>query len=102
MNYPQERVNEFAIGANREGWQITMHAIGDAAVEQCITAYEAAYADKPWDDARHVMIHVCLASEEQLKRAGKDKAVHSRAVADLYIGSRSRTRICARCSARAH
>ena len=30
LNYPQERVNEFAIGANREGWQITMHAIGDA------------------------------------------------------------------------
>ena len=73
LNYPQERVNEFAIGANREGWQITMHAIGDAAVEQCITAYEAAYADKPWDDARHVMIHVCLASEEQLKRAAKIK-----------------------------
>lgn len=73
LNYPQERVNEFAIGANREGWQITMHAIGDAAEEQCITAYEAAYADKPWDDARHVMIHVCLASEEQLKRAAKIK-----------------------------
>ena len=25
------------------------------------------------DDARHVMIHVCLASEEQLKRAAKIK-----------------------------
>ena len=46
---------------------------GVLAVEQCITAYEAAYADKPWDDARHVMIHVCLASEEQLKRAAKIK-----------------------------
>jgi len=50
-----------------------MHAIGDAAVEQCITAYEAAYADKPWEDARHIMIHVCLASEEQLRRAAKIK-----------------------------
>lgn len=73
LNYTQEQVNAFAIGANREGWQITMHAIGDAAVEQCITAYEAAYADKPWDDARHIMIHVCLASEEQLRRAAKIK-----------------------------
>lgn len=73
LNYPQERVNEFAIGANREGWQITMHAIGDAAVEQCISAYEAAYRDKPWNDARHVMIHACLASEEQLRRAAAIK-----------------------------
>lgn len=68
LNYSQEEVNDFAIKANREGMQIAMHAIGDAAVEQCITAYEAAYADKPWKDARHIMIHVCLASEEQLKR----------------------------------
>ena len=83
LNYPQERVNEFAIGANREGWQITMHAIGDAAVEQCITAYEAAYADKPWDDARHVMIHLPC-KRGAAKARGKDKAVHSRAVA-VYI-----------------
>lgn len=71
LNYTQEQVNEFAIRANREGLQITMHAIGDAAVEQCITAYEAAYADKPWKDARHIMIHVCLASEDQLERMAK-------------------------------
>ena len=71
LNYTQEEVNAFAIGANREGWQITMHAIGDAAIEQCVTAYEAAYADRPWSDARHIMIHSCLAHEDQLKRAAK-------------------------------
>lgn len=73
LNYRQEEVNAFTIGANREGWQITIHAIGNAAVEQCITAYEAAYADRPWEDARHVMIHCCLAGEEQLRRAAKIK-----------------------------
>lgn len=73
LTYTQEEVNAFAIGANREGYQITMHAIGDAAIEQCITAYEAAYADKPWDDARHIMIHCCLAHEDQLARAAKIK-----------------------------
>ncbi len=69
LNYSQEEVNAFTIAANREGMQIAMHAIGDAAIEQCITAYEAAYADKPWKDARHIMIHACLAHEDQLKRA---------------------------------
>ena len=33
LNYTQEQVNAFAIAANRAGLQITMHAIGDAAVE---------------------------------------------------------------------
>lgn len=71
LNYTQEEVNDFVIRANREGLQITMHAIGDAAVEQCITAYEAAYADKPWTDARHIMIHCCLVHPDQMDRIAK-------------------------------
>ncbi len=71
LYYTQEEVNAFAIAANRAGMQITMHAIGDAAVEQCITAYEAAIADTPRKDHRHVMIHACLISGEQLDRVKK-------------------------------
>jgi len=71
LNYTQEQVNAFAIEANRLGLQITMHAIGDAAVEQCITAYEAALADTPREDHRHIMIHCCLVSQEQLDRIAK-------------------------------
>lgn len=68
LNYTQEQVNAFAIAANRAGLQITMHAIGDAAVEQCITAYEAALADLPRPDHRHIMIHCCMVSPSQLDR----------------------------------
>lgn len=68
LNYTQEQVNAFAIAANRAGLQITMHAIGDAAVEQCITAYEAALQDTPREDHRHIMIHCCLVSPAQLDR----------------------------------
>ena len=71
LYYTQEQVNDFAIRANRMGLQITMHAIGDAAVEQCITAYEAAMTDCPRADARHVMIHCCLVSPSQLDRIQK-------------------------------
>lgn len=95
LNYTQEQVNAFAIGANRAGWQITMHAIGDAAVEQCVSAYEAAYADKPWRDARHIMIHACLASERQLERAAAIKLciaaqspfIHWKQEPDAYLRS---------------
>ncbi len=73
LYYTQEEVNAFAIAANRAGLQIAMHAIGDAAVEQCIAAYEAALADFPREDHRHVMIHCCLCSPEQLDRIAKLK-----------------------------
>lgn len=73
LYYTQEQVNDFAIKANRAGLQIAMHAIGDAAVEQCITAYEAALADHPREDHRHVMIHCCMVSDEQLDRIAKLK-----------------------------
>ncbi len=71
LYYTQEQVSDFAVRANRMGLQISMHAIGDAAVEQCITAYEAAMADKPWTDARHVMIHACMIHPDQMERVKK-------------------------------
>ena len=73
LYYTQEQVNAFAIAANRAGMQIAMHAIGDAAVEQCITAYETALADFPREDHRHVLIHCCMCSPEQLDRIAKLK-----------------------------
>ena len=42
--------------------------IGDAAVEQCITAYEAALHDLPRPDHRHIMLHCCMVSPAQLDR----------------------------------
>jgi predicted amidohydrolase YtcJ len=41
--YTQEQVNDFVMRANRAGLQISLHAIGDAAVEQAITAYEGRF-----------------------------------------------------------
>ncbi len=71
LYYTQEQVNAFAIKANRAGMQIAMHAIGDAAVEQCINAYEAALADFPREDHRHVLIHCCMCTDAQLDRIAK-------------------------------
>lgn len=68
LNYSQQEVNDFVIRANRMGLQIAMHAIGDAAVEQAVTAFEAAMADCPREDARHVLIHCCMASPAQMDR----------------------------------
>jgi predicted amidohydrolase YtcJ len=73
LYYTQEQINDFCIKANRAGLQIAMHAIGDAAVEQAIVAYETALADFPRNDHRHVLIHCCLCSPGQLDRIAKLK-----------------------------
>lgn len=69
LAYSQQQVNDFCIKANRAGMQITMHAIGDVAVEQALTAYEAALADTPRVDHRHIIIHADLIPEPLQRRA---------------------------------
>jgi hypothetical protein len=71
LAYSQQQVNAFVKEANRMGLQVSMHAIGDAAVEQAIIAYEAALADFPRQDHRHVIIHANLMPPPLLERAAK-------------------------------
>lgn len=69
LAYTQEQVTAFCTEANRKGLQISMHAIGDAAVEQALTAYEAALTDTPRADHRHIIIHGDLMPAHMIKRA---------------------------------
>jgi hypothetical protein len=71
LAYPQQQVNAFAKEANRQELQVSLHAIGDAAVEQAIIAYETALADFPRHDHRHVIIHANLMSPSLLERAAR-------------------------------
>jgi len=64
----EEAVIKFAKKANREGLQIEMHAIGDAAVSRAVKAIEAALLDYPRNDHRHTIIHACLIPEEDIKK----------------------------------
>jgi predicted amidohydrolase YtcJ len=75
LSYTQEQVDRFCVEANRQGLQIAMHAIGDAAVEQALAAFEAARLDCPRQDARHIIIHACLMNEGQQTRAATLKLV---------------------------
>jgi hypothetical protein len=69
--YTQNRVSDFVKEANRMGLQVAMHAIGDAAIEQAISAYEEALADFPRRDHRHIIIHGELMTPELMERAAK-------------------------------
>ena len=67
LYYDQEQVNEFCKKANREGMQIEIHAIGDAAFQQATRALKAALDDYPRENHRHTIIHACLPTEEGIQ-----------------------------------
>ena len=71
LYYSGEQIVRFVTQANRAGLQVELHAIGDAAVEQALAAYEAALKDFPREDHRHVIIHACLMDRGQVERAAR-------------------------------
>jgi len=67
LYYSDEKVTEFCKKANREGMQIEIHAIGDAAFDQAAQALKAVLDDFPKKDHRHTIIHACLPTEEGIQ-----------------------------------
>ncbi len=53
---------------HRQGYQLACHAIGDAAIEQLISAYERALAADPDPDRRHRIEHCGCSSDTQHRR----------------------------------
>ncbi|MFN3672439.1 MAG: amidohydrolase, partial [Bosea sp. (in: a-proteobacteria)] len=54
--------------AHVKGYQLACHAIGDAAIEQLITAYEKALAAHPDADRRHRIEHCGFSTPQQHAR----------------------------------
>jgi predicted amidohydrolase YtcJ len=68
---PGEKLNQLAAICNRYGWRVGLHAVGDAAIDKVLDAYEYANREIPITGKRFVIIHGSLMREDQLKRAAK-------------------------------
>jgi len=77
LYFHEEELEAFVRKAHHEGLQITVHAIGDAAIEQILSAYERTLSDEPRADHRHRIEHICLPSREQIDRCVKAGIVFS-------------------------
>ncbi len=53
---------------NNLGWRATTHAVGDAAIDEVLDAYEAANADHPIAGKRWAIEHLFVSRPEQLAR----------------------------------
>jgi predicted amidohydrolase YtcJ len=73
---------------NRLGWRVATHAVGDAAIDEVIAAYEAANAEKSIAGRRWTLEHGFLAQPDQFARLKKLDLVIS-AQDHLYLAGPS-------------
>jgi predicted amidohydrolase YtcJ len=73
---------------NKMGWRVTTHAVGDAAVDEVLNAYEAANADSSIIGKRWSIEHAFVTRPEQLVRM-KDLGLYLSVQDHLYLAAPS-------------
>ena len=71
LYFSDEELRGFVSRAHKAGLQISMHAIGDAAIEQLLGAYEHALLEEPRADHRHRIEHFSLPTARQIEAAAR-------------------------------
>ena len=69
--FDQETINDFVEQAHRNGIQVSVHAIGDRAIDQILNAYEKVMKKYPDIYLRHRIEHFELPTDDQIERASK-------------------------------
>lgn len=65
----EERLNRMVAIANRYGWRVGIHAVGDAAIDKVLNAYALADQERTIRDRRFIVIHGSLMLPDQMERA---------------------------------
>lgn len=63
------RFNALVAIVNRYGWRVGVHAVGDAAIDRVLDAYEFADAERSIKGRRFIVIHGSLMRRDQMERA---------------------------------
>ena len=81
---PAEEIHADVLRAHRAGFQVAIHAIGDAAIDTVLDAYEAALLDTPRPDHRHRIEHCSIVDEATIQRIARLGAVPVPGTSFLY------------------
>ncbi|MDN6332325.1 MAG: amidohydrolase [Micrococcaceae bacterium] len=68
LNHSPAELAAVVSRAHRDGWQIGVHANGDAAIDTTLEAFEQALASDPRPDHRHRIEHCSLTRPEHIAR----------------------------------
>ena len=85
---PDDRYTEIVKELNRLGWRVATHAVGDAAIDQVLNAYEAANAERTIVGRRWVLEHGFIPRDDHYARIRKLDLVVS-AQNHLYLAGPS-------------
>ncbi|MGB3184834.1 MAG: amidohydrolase [Ornithinimicrobium sp.] len=67
LNYSAGELADTVQRAHRDGWQVGVHANGDAAIDVTLAAYTAALQADPKPDHRHRIEHCSVLRPEQIE-----------------------------------
>lgn len=79
-----EEVTDMVMAGHEAGYRFAIHAIGDAAIEQVLNAYEAALAAHPDPDRRHRIEHCGWLRPDQMARMAQMHVLPAPQPAFLY------------------
>lgn len=71
LNYSPQELAATVRRAHDAGWQVGVHANGDAAIDVTLDAYERALAATPRRDHRHRIEHCSVLHPEQIERMSR-------------------------------
>ena len=83
---PPDAYNSVVLEINRLGWRAATHAVGDAGLDQVLTAYELANKDRPLIGKRWTVEHAFIARPDLVKRMQNLKLMVS-AQDHLYLAA---------------
>lgn len=83
---PPDAYNSVVLEINRLGWRAATHAVGDAALDQVLAAYELANKDRPLIGKRWAIEHAFIARSDLVKRM-QDLKVMVSAQDHLYLAA---------------
>ena len=75
LTLPTDEIYRRMVDAHLQGWQICIHAIGDKAVETCVTLYERLLDRYPRQDHRHRIEHASVVNRECLEKISQLRLV---------------------------
>jgi predicted amidohydrolase YtcJ len=68
MNYTQEELTAVVRDAHGAGWDVAIHANGDAAIDMTLDVYESVLKEMPRTDHRHTIQHASVLHPEHIQR----------------------------------
>ena len=64
---PADELADIVKDLHERGWQVAVHANGDAAIDATIDAVAQAQREFPRDDPRHIVVHAQMTRDDQLE-----------------------------------